>query len=254
VTIEASTTAAIRRDIADACHVLALYDQGDFVWGHVSARDPDGRGTWMKASGLGFEEVDPENTVLIDREGAVIEGTGRRHLEYPIHTEVLAARDDMNAVVHTHAANVVALAALDVPLRAISHDACMFGPDPVPRFTRTGGLITSPELGAAVAETLGDALACMLVHHGIVVVGRDVPNATIATVILDRACAIQLRAMSAGRLATWSSDKEVLEKREQCYSEPLILQAWEYAKRRTRAIIASPRDVSLGDGPAGIPT
>ena len=52
----------------------ALEDQGDFVWGHVSARDPDGRGVWMKASTLGFDEIGPEQVILVSWDGDVLEG------------------------------------------------------------------------------------------------------------------------------------------------------------------------------------
>jgi ribulose-5-phosphate 4-epimerase/fuculose-1-phosphate aldolase len=45
-------------------------------------RDPDGRGAWMKASTYGFEEVGAEQVILVDREGGVVEGQGRRRAEY----------------------------------------------------------------------------------------------------------------------------------------------------------------------------
>ena len=46
----------------------------------------------MKASGLGFEEVGPDQVLLVSWDGEVLEGTGRRHVEFPIHTEVMRAR------------------------------------------------------------------------------------------------------------------------------------------------------------------
>src|SRR3954452_12854857 len=94
-----------RAGVALGCRVLGLEDQGDLVWGHVSARGPDGRGVWMKASTYGFEEITEAQLILVDREGQVLEGEGRRHAEYPIHTEVMAARADVNSVVHTHASD-----------------------------------------------------------------------------------------------------------------------------------------------------
>ncbi len=94
---------ALREQVALGCRILALEDQGDFVWGHVSARDPEGRGVWMKASALGFEEIGPDNVILVSWDGEVLEGDGRRHAEYPIHTEAMRARGDVTRVVHTHA-------------------------------------------------------------------------------------------------------------------------------------------------------
>ena len=80
----------------------------------------------MKASGLGFEEVRPDDVVLVSWDGEVLAGTGRRHAEYPIHTEVMRRRDDVGSVIHTHSPAAVALGSLGVPLRPISHEANLF--------------------------------------------------------------------------------------------------------------------------------
>jgi ribulose-5-phosphate 4-epimerase/fuculose-1-phosphate aldolase len=64
--------AALREEVSLGCRVLGSEDQGELVWGHVSARDPDGRGMWMKASTYGFEEVAPEQVILVDRDGQVV--------------------------------------------------------------------------------------------------------------------------------------------------------------------------------------
>ncbi|MGQ0571296.1 MAG: class II aldolase/adducin family protein, partial [Armatimonadota bacterium] len=53
----------LRGLVAIASQVLALEDHGDLVWGHVSVRDPEGRGVWMKASTWGFEEITPERVL-----------------------------------------------------------------------------------------------------------------------------------------------------------------------------------------------
>jgi ribulose-5-phosphate 4-epimerase/fuculose-1-phosphate aldolase len=225
-------TEELRRLVSLGCRVLGAADQGDLIWGHVSARDPDGRGVWMKAAGLGFEEVEPEDVVLVGWEGEVLSGSGRRHAEYPIHTEVMAARSDVGSVIHTHSPAAVALGALGVPLRAVSHEANLFVPPELARFTRTGDLILTADLGAAVAEALGDRNACLLVNHGVVVAAADVPTATVTAYLLDRACRMQLAAMSAGGWATWSSPEESLAKREHCYPDPLLEGAWEYLVRR----------------------
>lgn len=214
------------------CRVLGAADQGDLIWGHLSARDPEGRGVWMKASGLGFEEVGPGEVLLVSWDGEVLSGAGRRHAEYPIHTEVMRARADVGSVVHTHSPAAVALGALGVPLRAISHEANLFVPPDLARFTGTGDLILTASLGADVAAALGDRNACMLVNHGIVVAAPDVPTATVTAYLLDRACRMQLTAMAAGGWATWSSPQESLAKREHCYPDPLLEGAWEYLVRR----------------------
>jgi ribulose-5-phosphate 4-epimerase/fuculose-1-phosphate aldolase len=223
----------LRREVALGCSILGDADQGDLVWGHVSARDPQGRGVWMKAATLGFDEVGSGDVLLVDRNGNVLEGAGRRHAEYPIHTEIIAATPSAGAVVHTHAPAAVAFAALDVPLRPISHEGTLFVPPDIARFKKTGDLILTAGLGEDVAAAIGNRNALLLVNHGIVTVGPDVATAVMTAVLLDRACRMQLTAMAAGELRRWSTDDEALSKRDHCYSPELLRLAWEYLSRRS---------------------
>jgi L-ribulose-5-phosphate 4-epimerase len=217
------------------CRVLGAQDQSDFVWGHLSVRDPDGRGVWMKSSGFGFEEMTPDRIVLVDAEGAVLAGEQRRHAEYPIHTEVMAARPDVNCVVHTHSASAVAFGATGVDLLPVSHEGNFFVPPAIARFTATGDLILTRQLGRELAAALGDRNAALMVNHGVVVAAADVPTAVVATVLLDRACRAQLQVMAAGGAKHWSPEEESLAKREHCYPAALIQQAWDYLVRRLPA-------------------
>jgi ribulose-5-phosphate 4-epimerase/fuculose-1-phosphate aldolase len=220
-----------RAEVAIACRVLAALGQGDLIWGHVSARDPDGRGAWIKGAGYGLDEIDPSRVHLVDRAGEMLDGRGRRHIEYPIHTEIMAARPDVGAVVHTHATNAVAFAATNQPLRPMSHDACLFVPPDVPRFTETGDLIVSSELGARVAACLGDSTVVLLVHHGVVAVGPDVPHAVMHSILLDRACATQVLAAAGGGVHTWSDDEEALTKRARHGTPANLRAAYDYLVR-----------------------
>jgi len=222
----------LREQVAHGCRILGLEDQGDFVWGHVSARDPDGRGIWMKASTFGLEEIGPEQVILVSWEGEVLEGDGRRHIEYPIHTELMRARDDVNCVVHTHAPWAVAFASTHEPLRPISHEGTYFVPPDVARFTKTGDLITTSELGADVAGAVGERNAAFLLHHGIVTCGDGVVSGVMAAVLLERACRTNIRALAGGGPQSWSSDEEALAKREHCWPPALLRQAWDYLARR----------------------
>jgi L-fuculose-phosphate aldolase len=216
----------------DGCRALAAAGQADMVWGHPSVRDPEGRGVWMKASGWGFEEVDAGRIVLVSPSGAVLAGTGPRHIEYPIHTEIMAARADVGAVVHTHSPAACQFAALDVPLRPLDHAGSLFCYPDIPRFTLTGGLIKNQALGQALAAALGDAVAMLLPQHGIVTVGPDLPAAVMAAVLLDRACRTQLTAMAAGPLRVWGSSEDTIAKRADVWSAKQLRAGYEYLLRQ----------------------
>jgi ribulose-5-phosphate 4-epimerase/fuculose-1-phosphate aldolase len=183
----------------------------------------------MKAARHGFDEVTAEHVILVSWDGEVLEGEWQRHNEYPIHLELMRARDDVNAVVHTHAPWSVAFASTEEPLRPISHEGTLFVPPDIARFTKTGDLIVTPELGRDLAATVGSRNAALMVHHGIVTCGDDVETAVMTAVFLERSCRNNMRALAAGGPKTWSSDEEALAKREHVYSPHA---AWDYFARR----------------------
>lgn len=230
VTTPSTTSEAITL-AAQASRALAAAGQSDMVWGHVSVRDPEGRGAWLKCAGWGFEEVDEDRIVLVSGEGEVLHGTGRRHIEYPIHTEIMVRRADVGAVVHTHSDAANAFSALDVPLRPLSHAGSLFSYPDVPRFTLTGGLISSRELGQALADALGSAPACLMPQHGLVAAGKDVAEAVMTALLLDRACRTQLTAMAAGPLVRWGSEQDTVAKRPVVWSDTQFQAGWEYLVR-----------------------
>jgi ribulose-5-phosphate 4-epimerase/fuculose-1-phosphate aldolase len=225
-------TRDVRELVSRASRALAAAGLGDMVWGHASARDPDDRGAWLKASGWGFEEVDRTRVVLVSPQGTVLAGTGRPHLEYPIHTEIMARRQDVHAVVHTHAPALAAFASLARELRPISHDAVPFTHPPLPRFTETGALIATPELGRALACGLADANAVLIPNHGAVTAGPDLETAVMYAVLLERACRTQLLAEAAGGPVTWSDEAETVFKRDQVWHRGQLHAGWNYLVRK----------------------
>ena len=77
-------------------------------------------------AGWGLEEIDAGRIALVSPDGSVLDGAGPRHIEYPILTEIMAARPDVGSVVHTHSPAANEFAALDVPLRPLDHAGSLF--------------------------------------------------------------------------------------------------------------------------------
>lgn len=211
---------------------LAEAGQADMVWGHLAVRDPEGRGVWLKAAGWGLEETTAERAVLVSWDGEVLGGSGRRHAEWPIHTEAMLAREDVTVSVHTHPPAVNAFSALEAPLRPISHDATVFAEHGLPRYTATANLVADRGLGAALARDLGAARACLMPQHGLLAVGSDVAHAVMHAVLLERACATQLAAQAAGEVRAWTDDEEALAKGRLMWSAGQIEAGWAYWARR----------------------
>lgn len=218
-----------RVQVALGSQVLGKAGHGDLVSGHVSLRDPEGRGIYMKARGWALEEITPDHILLIDWEGNALEGEGVPHTELPIHLEILKARPDINSVVHTHPIHALAFSISGHPLRPVSHEGTSFVPPDLPRFTETTGLIRTKEQGVSLATQLGDRNAVILANHGIVTVGAKVSSASMMAYILERACKVQLMAMSVGGWASWTSDEEALSKRA---SRLAPVEGWPYLVRK----------------------
>jgi L-fuculose-phosphate aldolase len=221
----------VREQVTEASRALAAAGLSDMVWGHASLRDPEGRGVWMKASGWGFEEIDADRVVLVAPDGAVLDGEGKRHIEYPIHTEIMNFRPDVACVVHTHTPALAAFASLNQPLRPISHDAVPFCD--LPRFAVTGALIATRELGKALGETLGEANAVLMPQHGAVTTGSSPAAAVMYAVLLERACRTQLMAMAVGGPRVWSDEAEAAFKNEQVWNQAQLDAGYRYLVRKT---------------------
>ncbi|HWE34263.1 MAG TPA: class II aldolase/adducin family protein [Solirubrobacteraceae bacterium] len=212
--------------IAHACRILDACGQSDMVWGHVSIRDREGRGVWLKGSGLGFEEVTAEDVILLSWDGEILDGTAGRHIEYPIHTEIMRRRDEVNAVVHSHPLHSVAFAATGWPMKHLCHDSQHFVPPEIPRFTRTSDLVETPELGEALADSLGDRVAILMPHHGITTAAGSLGDAVAAAVQLERACEV---ALLAGPDATGAREEDAIRKHER--SPERLAAVWKYLSR-----------------------
>jgi L-fuculose-phosphate aldolase len=219
--------------VVAASAALATAGLSDMVWGHASVRDPDGRGVWMKASGWAFEEINAAKVVLVDPDGSVLTGEGKRHLEFHIHTQIMAARSDVGCVVHTHSPAVNAFASLARDLHPISHDGVPFAYPQIPRFTETGSLIATPELGRSLAARLGDANAILIPNHGSVTVGPDAPTAVMLAVLLESACRTELLAAAAVGPEYWSDEDETRFKRDQAWNHTQLDAGWQYLLRRS---------------------
>jgi ribulose-5-phosphate 4-epimerase/fuculose-1-phosphate aldolase len=186
---------------------------------------------WVKAGPRGFEEVGDDDAVLIDLDGRCLAGQHRVPLEYPLHTEVLRARREVGSVVHVHPPYAIALAATGRPLHAFSNGAGPFAGG-VPRFEREVGLVDTPELGAEVADCLGQSRAVFLVGHGVLTVGSSVATAVMTTLLLEHACRLELLAAAGGGVLP------ALEQPGRRYahteSETYMLRSWAHLLRRAR--------------------
>jgi L-fuculose-phosphate aldolase len=223
---------ALREKLINAGRVLVDEGQGDYVWGHISARLPDNADRFlMKPGCIGLEEMSTDNIITVDIEGERVSGTWPRHNEVFIHSEVLRARPDVNAVLHTHPENAIAFSALGKPLAAISNDSVMFAAG-VPVFSETTDLITDQPRGRAVAKCLGSGKALILRNHGIVTAGSSIEEAVFLAIKLERACRIQMLAEQAGGPKLFVKDEDLQLKSKRVGRSDAHGNAFSYLVRR----------------------
>jgi len=108
-------------DLARGCRILEMEGHGDFSLGHLSLRDPQGGGFWLKRNRYGLGEIlGPDDFVLVTMDGEQIAGEGGRHSEWPIHSEVFRLRPDVQVVAHTHPLHASILSASSEPILPFS--------------------------------------------------------------------------------------------------------------------------------------
>jgi len=224
----------LREQLADAGRILEREGQGDNIWGHVTARDPgDPERILMKPATIGLEEIVPDQLITVDMSGKKIDGALPRHIEVFIHTEIMRVRPDVNAVIHTHPLNAVVFSSLGKPLQPVGHSGALFFED-LPVFSETTDLIVTPELGRAVAQTLGASKAMLLQNHGIVSVGKTLEEAIFFATHLELACQMQLMAESAGGARALSQVDDSRAKAAKLNNAPAFVNVFNYLARRAK--------------------
>ena len=151
--------------------------------GGLSARDPETGLITVKPSGVRYTLIKPEDVLVMDIDGNIVDGKLRPSHEYKTWLQMYREREDINAIVHTHSTYATCCAALGrnvLPLNAMS--------------ATIGGVIKccedgeegSYEMGShAIAGLEGWKLAVLLPHHGVFTVGKTLFQAFAAAVVLE---------------------------------------------------------------------
>lgn len=151
--------------------------------GNISARDPESGYVVIKPSGVRYENLRPEDMVILDLEGDVKEGTLSPSSDTASHLYIYRHRPDVFGIVHTHSPYATAFAALGKPIPVyLTAQADEFGgPIPCGGFALIGG----EEIGQVVIESIGTSPAVLLKNHGVFTVGKNATAAVKAAVMVE---------------------------------------------------------------------
>jgi L-ribulose-5-phosphate 4-epimerase len=177
--------AALRREVC-ALHA-ELPRNGLVSWtaGNLSARVPDEDLMVIKASGVPYEELEPEAVVVCDLTGEVVEGSMQPSSDAATHGFVYREMPHVGGVAHTHSPYATAWAIHGEPIPcAMTAMADEFGGEiPIGPFA----LIGDEEIGRGVAETLSGhrSPAVLMRSHGVFTIGASARDAIKAAVMCE---------------------------------------------------------------------
>jgi ribulose-5-phosphate 4-epimerase/fuculose-1-phosphate aldolase len=188
-----------RVDLAACYRLVAHYGWDDLIFTHITVRVPGPEEHFLiNPYGLMFQQVTASNLVKIDLNGKIILPT--EHFINPagflIHSTIHAARHDIGCVLHTHSLNGVAVSAQKQGLLPLSQQAYL-ALSSLAYHDYEGIALEDDERPRLVAD-LGTKRAMILRNHGLLTVGKTPAEAFLGMYILESACLIQVRALTAG--------------------------------------------------------
>lgn len=165
--------------------------------GNVSGRDPQSGLVVIKPSGIRYEELCPDDMVVLDLDGRVVEGRRKPSSDTLSHLYIYRHRPDVGGVVHTHSRYSTAFAALGMSIPCVlTSIADEFGGEiPCGGFALIGG----EEIGRQVVENIGKSPAVLLKNHGVFTIGETPLAAVKAAVMTEDAAATVWLAMQLGQ-------------------------------------------------------
>jgi L-ribulose-5-phosphate 4-epimerase len=168
------------------------------VWtgGNVSARDPQSGMVAIKASGIPYEELNPDHMVVVDLDGKVVEGKYKPSSDVFSHLFIYKHRPDVFGVVHTHSRYATAFAAVGRPIPCVltAMGDEFGGPIPCGGFA----LVGDEAIGKQVIENIGSSPAVLLKNHGVFTIGKDARAAVKTAVMTEDVAATVWMAMQIG--------------------------------------------------------
>lgn len=186
----------LREEVYEANMELPRRGLVTYTWGNVSGIDRESGLFVIKPSGVDYDKLTPGDLVVVDLQGAVVEGDLNPSSDTATHLELYKAFPDIGGVVHTHSryAASFAQAGRDIPLYGTTHADYFSGPVPCARNLTTEEINEAYEknTGTVIIETFRErglnpsyipAVLCQ--NHGPFTWGKDAAEAVYHAVVLE---------------------------------------------------------------------
>jgi L-fuculose-phosphate aldolase len=164
--------ADVRRELIETCLKMNASGMNQGTSGNLSVRH-DG-GFLITPTGIAYDELSPGDIVHVR-----MDGTWRHPLapssEWRIHRDILAAKPEVNAVVHAHPPYCTTLAIRHMAIPAVHYMIAVSGGDTIP--CAAYATFGTEELSRNAVAALADRTACLLANHGMIAVGPSLARA-----------------------------------------------------------------------------
>ncbi|MDD5935351.1 MAG: L-ribulose-5-phosphate 4-epimerase [Clostridiales bacterium] len=176
-----------------------------YTWGNVSGIDPETKLVVIKPSGVDYDTMKPEDMVVLDLDGKIVEGEYRPSSDTPTHLELYKAYPSLGGIVHTHSTYAVtfAQAGLEIPPLGTTHADYFYGGIPCTRSLTSAEVENEYEknTGKVIIETIKDkdpmeAPAIVVKNHGPFSWGKSPEDAVYHAVVLEEVCRMAYQTMT----------------------------------------------------------
>ena len=186
---------ALRKEVISAGKELVREGLVTRSWGNISVRVDENR-MLITPSGRTYDDLLPEELVLMNINTFEYEGNIKPSSEFRLHAEVYKQRKNIHAVIHTHQKNASTVAAARREIPPIIDDmAQIIGPSVrVTRYTMAG----TRKFAKRAVKALRGRQAALLANHGALCAGRNLQEAFVVSQILEKAAGALIEASFLG--------------------------------------------------------
>ena len=204
-----SAATALRQAVIDTALTMNAQGINQGTSGNVSARWGDG--LLITPSGMPYDRLVPDSVVHLTMDG-FHDGPLSPSSEWRFHRDILAARPEVGAIVHTHSPHATTLACLGRPIPAFHYMVAVAGGTDI-RCAPYATFGTQALSDHALAALDGRA-ACLLANHGMIATGPDLEKALALAVEVETLAGMYWRALQIGEpvLLDGAEMSRVLEK------------------------------------------
>ena len=164
--------------------------------GNLSVYDRETGRMYITPGSFPYMEMTPEDVMVIDLDGNILEGPHKPSSEWRLHAEVYRAKENVNAVVHTHSPYATAFSINNLPIPVVLYEIVYFLGGDIP--CAEGAIPGTKAVGENCVKVLNDRYGCLMGNHGTLAIGDTLARAYTRALYIEDAAKAYSLALSHG--------------------------------------------------------